>query len=167
MITENKNYWIDENSNSWNKLIYTKEQAEKLSKTLINCKNCINCFRCSDCSDCSYCYDCSDCSGCSRCSRCSYCSRCSDCSDCSDCSGCSGCSDYKSNPERITSASMGSIECQATIYWVGDNVQIICGCFNGNIEQFKAKITETHGDNEYAKQYFSWLKRVETYINSK
>ena len=146
MITENKNYWIDENSNSWNKLIYTKEQAEKLSKTLINCKNCINCFRCSYCSDCS---------------------RCSDCSDCSDCSGCSGCSDYKSNPERITSASMGSIECQATIYWVGDNVQIICGCFNGNIEQFKAKITETHGDNEYAKQYFSWLKRVETYINSK
>lgn len=49
------NYWVI-GSNKWNASIYTQEQAEKYSKTLINCQNCINC------SDCSYCRSCSDCS---------------------------------------------------------------------------------------------------------
>lgn len=47
------NKWVDENNNSWNCDYYSKQKAEKLSKTMIGC---------SDCSDCSYCSHCSNCS---------------------------------------------------------------------------------------------------------
>jgi hypothetical protein len=85
-------YWVI-GSNKWNASIYTQEQAEKYSKTLINCQNCINCSSCRSCSYCSSCRDCRSCSYCSSCRSCSYCSSCSDCIDCSSCSDCSDCID--------------------------------------------------------------------------
>ncbi len=50
------NCWVDIYNNKWNINFYTKEQAEKESKSLINCSYC------SDCSGCSYCSGCSGCS---------------------------------------------------------------------------------------------------------
>jgi len=49
-------YWVI-GTNKWSKSIYTKEQAEKYSETLINCNNCINCRSCSSCIDCTSCSD--------------------------------------------------------------------------------------------------------------
>ena len=66
-MKKGNNYWIDENNNKWGCNYYTKEQAEKNSKTLTNCSDCSDCRDCSDCSDCSYC---------------SYCSYCNDCRNC-------------------------------------------------------------------------------------
>jgi len=43
-------HWVDENNNSWG-LQYSKEEALKKSKSLINCSGC------SDCSGCSRCFD--------------------------------------------------------------------------------------------------------------
>jgi hypothetical protein len=34
------------------------------------------------------------------------------------------------------------------------------------MEEFKDKINEKHGDNQYAKGYFKWIKSVEIYKNS-
>jgi hypothetical protein len=164
-------YWVI-GSNKWNASIYTQEQAEKYSKTLINCQNCINCSSCSDCSYCRSCSDCSSCRSCSSCSDCSYCRSCSSCSDCSycrscsscsDCSYCRSCSDFKTNPQRITSSFLGSRNSQTTYYWDDKREQIICGCFKGTLEEFEEKVKITHGDNDFAKGYFKWIELVRMY----
>ena len=137
-------YWVI-GSNKWDASIYPQEQAEKYSKTLINCQNCINC------SDCSYCRSCS------------YCSYCSYCRSCSSCRSCSDCSDFKTNPQRITSAILGSRNSQTTFYWNEEKEQIVCGCFKGTLEEFETKVKETHGDNDFAKGYFKWIELVRMY----
>ena len=152
-------YWVI-GSNKWNASICTQEQAEKYSKTLINCQNCINC---SDCSDCSFCSDCSSCSYCSFCSDCSSCSYCSSCRHCTNCTNCSDCRDFKSNPQRITSANLGSRNSQTTFYWNAENEQIICGCFKGTLEEFEEQVKITHGDNDFAKGYFKWIELIRMY----
>jgi hypothetical protein len=125
-------YWVI-GSNKWNASIYTQEQAEKYSKTLINCQNCINCRSCSSCSSCR------------------------------SCSDCSYCSDFKTNPQRITSANLGSRNSQTTFYWNAENEQIICGCFKGTLEEFEEQVKITHGDNDFAKGYFKWIELVKMY----
>ena len=45
------------------------------------------------------------------------------------------------------------------IHWTNKNdVQIICGCFKGNIEQFEARVKEVHKDTEHLQPY---LKQIE------
>lgn len=53
---------------------------------------------------------------------------------------------------------MGSRNSNTTIYWNDkDNIQIVCGCFRGDIEKFEKKVNDNypegfeHGDN-YRKQ---------------
>lgn len=125
------NYYVDDRNNKWSKSIYTEDQAEKNSKSLINCSDCSRCSRCSDCSHCS------DCSGCSDCSDCSHCSRCCDCSDCSGCSG------YKSNPSRLCKVLHGTCKSLACVYWLNDDVQTVFGCWKGkSLEEFREKSKE-------------------------
>jgi hypothetical protein len=157
VIKETETTWVDSNNNSWSKLIYTKEQAEKYSVTLINCSGCRGCSYCRDCSGCS---DCSDCSGCRGCS---YCRDCRDCRGCRDCSGCSG---FKNNPERIVSPVMGSRKSQTAVYWVADDIQVVCGCFRGGLVKFREQVIATHGNNEHGVAYLAWIDRVERYIGA-
>lgn len=79
------------------------------------------------------------------------------------CSGCSDCHDFKENPERITSKKIGSRNSQTTIYWTDQYEQVVCGCFKGNISEFKAKISETHGTNNFAVEYLNFIEKVENY----
>lgn len=44
-MKQENGYYIDENKNKWDCDIYTEDQAQKYSESLINC------FNCSDCSD--------------------------------------------------------------------------------------------------------------------
>ena len=184
MITKQNNYWIDENNNKWNANIYTKEQAIKYSRSLVNCNDCSDCSDCSycngcnDCSDCSYCNGCSgcrDCSGCSGCRGCSdcnccngcngcrYCSDCSDCNCCRYCSGCSGCSDcsdFKNNPQRYTGQKIGSRNDQTTTYWNEEKNQVVCGCYSNTLDEFEKKVQEIHRNNKYGKQYKKYIAIV-------
>ncbi|HUU89387.1 MAG TPA: hypothetical protein VMX17_16765 [Candidatus Glassbacteria bacterium] len=149
------------------------------------CYGCSNCSNCSGCSDCSYCSDCSCCSGCSCCSNCSNCSNCShcsdcyncsDCSDCSDCShcsdcyncsycsDCSDCSDFKDNPMRYTGTNIGSKKSQTTAYWKKEKTLVVCGCWKGTLEEFKERVKEVHGDNQYGKEYEQYIKIVKAII---
>jgi hypothetical protein len=127
VVKETETTWVDENNNSWNKAIYTKEQAEKHSATMINC---------------------------------SY------CSDCRGCSYCSDCSEFKANPERIASPVMGSRESQTVVYWVAEDVQVVCGCFRGGLVKFREQVIATHGDNDHGIAYLAWIDRVERYIGA-
>lgn len=60
---------------------------------------------------------------------------------------------------------MGSRNQQTMYYWNEEKEQIVCGCFNGTLQEFKDAIKKEHSDNEHAKEYFNWIKKVETYKN--
>ena len=131
----------------------------------IDCRNCRNCIDCTDCTNCRNCIDCTDCTNCIDCIDCRNCIDCIDCTNCIDCINCRNCIDcidYQENPKRYTGNRMGRDKRQTTVYWVKDNVQVICGCFKGNLQEFKSKVKEVHGDNEHGKDYQNYIKIVET-----
>lgn len=40
-------------------------------------------------------------------------------------------------------------------------VQIVCGCFRGNLETFEKAVLETHKDNDlYREQYLKEIEKV-------
>lgn len=162
-------YWVDENNNRWNIGIYTEEQAEKFSKSLVNCYNCNNCGYCDNCRschNCRYCNKCNDCNNCRYCDYCDYCNSCRYCRYCCDCRYCHDCCNYKQNPQRYTTKKIDSKNDQITFYY-GETknnekeIQVVCGCFRGNLEDFEKAVLETHKDNDlYRKQYLKEIEKV-------
>ncbi len=57
---------------------------------------------------------------------------------------------------------MGSRNAQTTVYWVKSDIQVVCGCFRGNLEEFENKVNETHGNNEYGQEYNNYIDIVKT-----
>nr|DAK60598.1 MAG TPA: Putative transferase, nesg, ydcK, Structural Genomics.38A [Caudoviricetes sp.] len=47
--------------------------------------------------------------------------------------------------------------CRTTTMFRTKNGDILvkCGCFEGNLEEFEAKVKETHGSSKYAKEYLA------------
>lgn len=40
-------------------------------------------------------------------------------------------------------------------------VQVVCGCFRGNLEDFEKAVLKTHKDNDlYRKQYLKEIEKV-------
>ena len=35
------------------------------------------------------------------------------------------------------------------------DILVKCGCFEGNLKEFEAKVKETHGSSRYAKEYLA------------
>ena len=181
MVALVNSWYVDENGNKWDADSETAESAEAKSKTLVDCSGCSGCIDCSgcigcrDCSGCIGCRDCRNCSCCSGCRDCIDCSGCRDCIDCSgcigcrdciDCIGCSCCRDFKINPQRIVSAKIGSRNDNSVIYWVDENVQVVCGCFRGNIPEFKQAIVKMHSGTEHETAYLKWVSAVEIYMEA-
>ena len=142
-----------------------------------NCRNCYDCRNCEYCVDCRYCNDCSNCRYCNKCCDCRYCDNCYSCHDCRNCcdcdycnncchcGNCNYCRNYKSNPQRYITSKIGRRNDQTTFYYGktenGMEVQIICGCFRGNLEKFEKAVLETHKDNFfYRKQYLKEIEKV-------
>ena len=72
-------YLVDENGNKWTVEYFNVKEAEKLSKSLIDCHNCV------DCKNCSYCNNCKDCESCVACEVCVNCDACDSCEFCANC----------------------------------------------------------------------------------
>ena len=85
--------------------------------------------------------------------------NCHNCRNCRDCRNCHNCSDFNINPQRYVTPKVGSRDDNTTIYWVGNDVQVVCGCFRGNVDEWEAKIKETHKYNE--KHLKDYLEQVE------
>ena len=197
-------YWVDENNNRWDIEIYTEGQAEKFSKSLVNCHNCRNCSycyncdycdncqncigcrncyscyscrNCQNCDNCRNCYSCYNCQNCDNCRNCYSCYNCRNCRNCYSCYNCRNCHycdycdncrycrNYKLNPQKYTTKKIGSRNDQTTFYYgeteSGMEVQIICGCFRGNLEDFEKAVLETHKDNDlYRDQYLKEIEKV-------
>ena len=39
-----------------------------------------------------------------------------------------------------------------------DSVLVTCGCFRGTLDEFRDKVIEEHGNNEYAKEYLAIIE---------
>jgi len=70
------------------------------------------------------------------------------------------------NPIRFLRPKIGSRNDQTIAYWTSNNdVQIICGCFTGDLKQFEKRIKETYDDeNEYRKEYDKYIETIKYLI---
>ena len=52
---------------------------------------------------------------------------------------------------------MGSRNDQTTVYWIEKNIQVVCGCFKGNLKQFEEKVIKKYcsSTNEQYKKYYN------------
>ena len=80
--------------------------------------------------------------------------------NCRDCRDCHDCKNYQDNPQRYVTPRIGSRNQNTTIYWLDGNVQVVCGCFHGNLDDFEARVHEVHGDNEYGSAYMAEIDKV-------
>ncbi len=130
-----------------------------------NCDNCRDCWNCDNCDNCHNCRDCEDCRGCQDCEDCRGCRDCDNCHNCLDCEDCRGCQKYTDNPMLYRTAEIGSRKAQTLFYFGkianGTSLQIVCGCFRGNLEKFEKAVLKTHENNEvYRKQYLEEIQKV-------
>jgi hypothetical protein len=160
------NYWTDENNNRWNRDRYTKDQAEQLSKKMINCKYCTDC---TDCNSCDYCYSCDSCDYCNSCNFCKFCNSCDSCYSCYSCDYCdycNSCKNYKSNPERYCKRLSGTVDKLAQIYWIDENVQIVFGCWKGSsIDGFVEKAKKQLKGTGKLQPFIDFAEKARYLIN--
>ena len=57
--------------------------------------------------------------------------------------------------DYITISPIESRNGTTTAFRTAKGARIKCGCFYGSISEFEAKVKETHGDNQYAKEYLA------------
>ena len=56
---------------------------------------------------------------------------------------------------------IGSRQAYLVVYFTDQGVKIQAGCFFGTLEEFVAKVTATHGDNEHGKHYRAAIALIE------
>lgn len=143
----------------------------------INCENCVQCGTCRDCTSCIWCTNCTWCRACNKCAWCAHCEFCTGCRRCKYCTSCTACTDCKhgesgrdwegfyENPQRYTTPRLGSRDSQTQVYWVSpDDVRVVCGCFRGNLAEFKKAVAKTHGTNIYAVEYMEQIEIIERLV---
>ena len=59
---------------------------------------------------------------------------------------------YKKS-HTITFSGFGSLARTTTAFKTEASFHISCGCFKGTLEEFRAAISETHGDNKFGREY--------------
>ena len=71
------------------------------------------------------------------------------------------------NTDDLCSFSyFGSRRLTTTFFRTKDkDIFVVCGCFNGTLEEFVEKVKETHGDNKYAKEYLLMVELVKVKFN--
>ena len=47
------------------------------------------------------------------------------------------------------------------------NIGVRCGCFAGNLDEFREKVKETHGQTKYAKEYLMIVDLMEYHFGEK
>lgn len=133
-----------------------------------NCTNCDNCTDCRNCNCCTNCHDCRNCNYCTDCKychNCKYCDNCDNCKYCKYCTNCDNCINVHSSQDYLIlgPAQSSSRMTYAYIDSESKSLMISCGCFTGSLDEFKAKISETHEDSPlYLAQYNAFADCIET-----
>ena len=69
------------------------------------------------------------------------------------------------NADYLVIGPIGSRDDITTFFKTANNdIKVSCGCFTGNIEEFLEKVNETHGNNNYAKEYKTAVEIAKIHI---
>lgn len=70
----------------------------------------------------------------------------------------------RGNTDYLYVKGLGSCNRHTTFYSSTKGVSVQCGCFNGTLDDFAAKVVDTHGNNKYAKEYMAMVRVVKIYF---
>ena len=59
------------------------------------------------------------------------------------------------NTDIFSAGPLGSRNGYTTFFHTDKGIFVRCGCFRGTLEEFIAKVKETHNDNEHARSYLA------------
>ena len=59
------------------------------------------------------------------------------------------------NTDIFIAGPLGSRNGYTTFFHTDKGIFVQCGCFRGTLEEFTAKVKETHNDNEHARNYLA------------
>ena len=77
----------------------------------------------------------------------------------------SGNAEVSGNADYLVIGPIGSRNDITTFFKTANNdIKVSCGCFTGNIEEFLEKVNETHGNNNYAKEYKTAVEIAKIHI---
>ena len=63
-------------------------------------------------------------------------------------------------------SAIGSRNDTSTFFKCNDGkIRVSCGCFFGDLEEFSAKVKETHGENEYGRVYMLAIEMAKARIS--
>ena len=65
-----------------------------------------------------------------------------------------------SNTDIFIAGPLGSRNAYTTFYHTDKGLFVQCGCFRGDLEEFIAKVKDTHSDNEHARNYLAIVEFV-------
>ena len=69
------------------------------------------------------------------------------------------------NAEVIWLSKIGSRLGTTTVFKCADDtVKVTCGCFSGTLDEFAQKVEETHGDNQYGREYKAFIELVKIHF---
>ena len=67
----------------------------------------------------------------------------------------------KENPERYVSEKIGSRKDNTQFYFYKSKIWVVCGCFQGFIDEFKKKVMESYKkDEKHYVDYINLIKKV-------
>lgn len=76
-----------------------------------------------------------------------------------------GNAEVSGNADYLVIGPIGSRNDITTFFKTANNdIKVSCGCFTGNIEEFLEKVNETHGNNNYAKEYKTAVEIAKIHI---
>ena len=64
------------------------------------------------------------------------------------------------NTDIFIAGPLGSRDGYTTFFHTNKGIFVQCGCFRGTLDEFVAKVKETHDDNEYARNYLAIVEFV-------
>ena len=69
------------------------------------------------------------------------------------------------NADYITVSGFGCIGRTTTFFReISGNIAVVCGCFYGTLDEFRAKVKDTHGKSKYAKEYLAIADLMEMHF---
>ena len=64
------------------------------------------------------------------------------------------------NTDMFIAGPLGSRNGYTTFFHTDKGIFVQCGCFRGTLDEFVAKVKETHNDNEHARNYLAIVEFV-------
>ena len=70
------------------------------------------------------------------------------------------------NADILQVTGLGTVHRTITVYKTKDGIEIVCGCFRGGIEAFKAQVVNTR-DGKVRDEYLKFAELIEIYFGIK